>query len=239
MINILLLSYVTATEAKSCSRRRPCTAQNLRRSLNVIPQHHGHIFDSMSELLFMPARWTSFYEQQQHQLKNTHKRSAPGYDISEDDEKMELTFDLPGIRAGEVSLELQEEGKLLKVFGSRKYKRRGPLIKFEFDKMFRIDPAVLDVKRISASLSDGVLVVSAPKLKPDTPEERSIPIKVIEDGVQNDGVQNDGVKVLSDQLKNEGTEEKQDPIQTIEESTEEAKKTQVDGLEITEEEDIL
>jgi len=230
-INILLLSNLIGTEARSCSRRHPCTSLDLRGPWSIGPRKRGDIFGHMSEIISMPVRLNSLFEQQQRQIENMYERSSPRYDISEDDEKMELAFELPGVNAEDLSLELQQEGKVLKIFGSREYKHRGQLIKSEFDQMFTIDPANLDVEHISANLSDGILVVSAPKLKPRLPKKTSIPIKFGKDDKNSDEV-----KVSSE--RHNTVQADKHAHGTIEDSMEEATKTEVDGLEITEEEDI-
>lgn len=124
------------------------------------------IFDHMSEIFSVPIALNSLFEQQHRQIANAQRSATPRYDISEDDSKMELAFDLPGVRPEDISLEIQDNGTILKVSGSRKYRQHGEVVTTEFDQMFTIDDSVLDVEKISAKMSDGVLLVSAPKLEP-------------------------------------------------------------------------
>ena len=166
------------------------------------------------------AYLNALLEQQQRQVASTN-RYTPRYDITEEENTMELTLDLPGVRAEDVSLLLQEGGKALKMTGSRKYRQHGQVITSEFDQMFTIDPSILDVEQISANLSDGVLVVSAPKLSARVEsQETVIQITAHHQGIVDSDIKLSGTK--------EGANENR--AEEIEGET--------DGLEITEEEDI-
>lgn len=199
MTNVLLLSNLTgAAKAQPfCSRcqswRRPCSALDLRGTWNIDRCHRGDALRRMSGIIRMtPVRRSSLLKRQQRRQKYS---SSPRYDISEDDEKMELSFDLPGVSAENVSLEIQEEGKVLKMSGSREYKQNGETIKSEFGQMFAIDPTSLNIEHISANLSAGVLTLSAPKLKQAVPTKKgAFPIKF-----KKNSVQSEEVKISSEQ----------------------------------------
>jgi HSP20 family molecular chaperone IbpA len=141
----------------------------------MMPRHSRDIFDHMFKV---PISFNSLFEQHERQLA-TLQKSVPSYDISNSDDKMELSFDLPGVRLDDIVVELKNGGKLLKISGSRKYSRNGTVFKSDFEESFTIDDRTLDVNDISASLSDGVLVISAPKLKQNLPMvEKRIPIHI-------------------------------------------------------------
>lgn len=183
-VNQKVITVILMLLAPAVSGRRYCTALG---DCKVIPgwgdisprefQKRNSIMDHMSEILSIPVRMNSLFEQQQRQLSKMYHQTAPRYDISEDDQTMELALDLPGVHESDVSLTLLEGDTVLKITGSRKYKHYGQIVSTEFDQMFRIDPTVLDVDKIEARLSDGVLVISAPKfLKNHDIGERRIPI---------------------------------------------------------------
>jgi hypothetical protein len=91
-------------------------------------------------------------------------------------------------------------------------------VKTEFEEVFTINDRLLDVNSITAKLNDGVLVVSAPKLKEILPSaEKRIPIQY---SSSNDGEAE--TVIHKDQVidKNEPTI------------------THTEGIEISEEEDI-
>jgi len=216
LVNMLILASIPRTEGARSYKRNPCTALGKCGSENgkVIPRRHESAFDHMFEIFSMPITLNSLFEQQQRQIANMYKSSAPRYDITEDNEKMELTFDMPGVHAKNISLDLQQGGQALTIKGVRKYRQHGQVVQSEFDQIFTIDPTILDIDHITANLSDGVLVVSAPKVKRrvELQERRKIPILANMEVVKN--------KPNADQADGD------------------AGQTEMGELEITEEEDI-
>jgi len=225
LINMLFLSSLPGADARGY--RRACTAlgHGQEGTLEMLPRHRASMVDHMSEIFSVPVALNSLLEQQQRQVVASMNRSSPRYNIVEDENMMELMLDLPGVRAEDVSIALQEGGKVLKITGSRKYRRQqhGRVITSEFDQVFTIDPSILDVEEISANLSDGVLVVSVPKLsgRVESSQEREIQIT---------GQQSIAESVIKVPSSKEGGTNDNNHAGEIEAET--------DGLEIMEEEDI-
>jgi HSP20 family protein len=90
-------------------------------------------------------------------------RSSPGYEISENDGKYEIRVDIPGVKASEMSVQLENEGKVLHISGGRKIEKEGQVTETRFDKRFTIGSNV-DVEQMSGNLADGVLTLTAPKV---------------------------------------------------------------------------
>lgn len=215
LINIMLFSLLPSADARS-ARRTPCRAiGNCRTdSWDLTPSYSRDLFNHMFRV---PVPFNSLFEQHQRQLASLQK-SVPRYDIVDSKDKMELTFDLPGVRQEDIVIQLEDGGKLLKVSGSRKYNRNGRIVKSEFEEVFTINDRLLDVNSISAKLNDGVLIVSAPKLKENLPTtEKRIPIQYSS---------SDDNKVEAVTSHEQVTEEN------------EPETTHVEGIEISEEEDI-
>jgi len=63
-----------------------------------------------------------------------------------------------------LNLQLENYGHVLHVQGKREIHREGKLVNSKFEKRFRIGHNI-DHDSITAHLSEGVLVVTAPKLK--------------------------------------------------------------------------
>eukprot|EP00586_Coscinodiscus_wailesii_P005087 CAMPEP_0172489252 /NCGR_PEP_ID=MMETSP1066-20121228/19134_1 /TAXON_ID=671091 /ORGANISM="Coscinodiscus wailesii, Strain CCMP2513" /LENGTH=232 /DNA_ID=CAMNT_0013256969 /DNA_START=91 /DNA_END=789 /DNA_ORIENTATION=+ len=101
------------------------------------------------------------------------RRSSPFYEITEDDNKFKLTVDVPGVKKSDIKLHLEDEGRILKLTGERKKEKKdGSVSEMQFEKSFFIDKGI-DLQKITANLSNGVLFVNAPK-KPENVREISI-----------------------------------------------------------------
>ena len=86
--------------------------------------------------------------------------ASPRYELVDNDEKFQLSVDVPGVKMDDIDVSL-EDGYLT-VSGQRMSSNDSSRFASKFSQTFSLDAAV-DVERISASLSDGVLVVEAPK----------------------------------------------------------------------------
>jgi HSP20 family molecular chaperone IbpA len=97
-------------------------------------------------------------------------RSSPGYDIQESDGKYEISVQVPeGVSASDMTVELEHDGTVLHLSGARKVEHEGMVSETRFDKRFTIGPNV-DSNQMTANLSEGVLVLTAPKLEPEKPK---------------------------------------------------------------------
>jgi HSP20 family molecular chaperone IbpA len=226
LVALINIAFLSSTQARSYKRCTALGACNDRKQANVSQYRHqagNRILDHMSEIFSIPVPLNSLIEQQKRQITNMYHTSAASlrYDIADNDDKMELSLDLPGVSANDVTLTLLEARKVLKVTGSRKYRRNGETAIAKFDQMFTIDPSILDISNIEARLTDGVLVITAPKLLKTEKKELTIPIAVVE---QNEKEQ----PLIENQVKN-GNQKGE---------AQEVEETVLDGLEMTEEEDL-
>jgi len=107
-------------------------------------------------------------------------RSSPGYEIKESDGTYEIAIDVPkGLDASDMTVELENDGTVLHLSGEHKTEKEGGKVvsQMRFDKRFTIGTNV-DTENIKANLDEGVLVLTAPKLKPEAAEKpkKTIPI---------------------------------------------------------------
>jgi HSP20 family protein len=105
-------------------------------------------------------------------------RSSPGYEIKESDVTYEIAIDIPdGIKASDMKVELENDGTVLHLSGGRKLEEKDKVSTTRFHKRFTIGPNV-ETDKITASLSDGVLVLTAPKIEKalETPKHQTIAI---------------------------------------------------------------
>lgn len=105
-------------------------------------------------------------------------RSSPGYEIKESSSTYEIAIDIPdGVDASHMTVELENDGTVLHLFGERKTEKDGKVSEMQFDKRFTIGDNV-DTESMTANLDEGVLVLKAPKLQPEAVEtpKHTIPI---------------------------------------------------------------
>ena len=86
------------------------------------------------------------------------------YDITEDDTQFQLSVDLPGVKAKDMTMELERDGQVLHLYGTRKKISGTNVTETKFDHRFTIGKNI-DPDDMTANLSDGVLVVKAWKKK--------------------------------------------------------------------------
>lgn len=99
---------------------------------------------------------------------------SPRYQLIDNDKELKISFDIPGVKADD--LDVSVEDGYLSVRGQRVASDDTSRITSKFVQTFSLDAAI-DAEKLSATLSDGVLVVSAPKdLKRIEENVRKIPI---------------------------------------------------------------
>jgi len=180
------------------------------------------LFDPLHEIFSVPVRFNSLlqkeYERQlAQQYHHPTSTRTHHYEVREDDSKMELMLDLPGMHASDIKIQLEDSGKLVKISGSRSRKYHNLETSSEFQQMFTIDPKTVDVTNLKANLADGVLIISVPKIQESKieGEPRIIPIETttVEDKLDDD------VPIVREEKKEDVTAEQHES----------------DDLEITEE----
>jgi len=102
------------------------------------------------------------------------RRSSPCYEITEDDKSFQLAVDVPGVKASDLNVSLERDGRVLRVSGHRKVKEGNVQTESRFEKSFWIDRNI-DASKITANLADGVVTITAPKTA-EAKEVRQIPI---------------------------------------------------------------
>jgi HSP20 family protein len=82
---------------------------------------------------------------------------------------------VPGVKPDHMKIELENNGRVLHISGDRKEKTDTSYKEFKFDKRFTLGRN-LDTSKIAAHLSDGVLVLTAPKIEKLPPTTQRIEI---------------------------------------------------------------
>jgi len=125
-------------------------------------------FTMTSGLLDIPPSLTRFKD-------DTMRHSSPRYEITENDKQFRLAVDVPGVKPDHMKIELENNGRVLHISGDRKEKTDTSYKAFKFDKRFTLGRD-LDTSKIAAHLSDGVLVLTAPKMEKLPPTKQQIEI---------------------------------------------------------------
>lgn len=115
-------------------------------------------------------------------LNRALSRVSPRYEITEDDQTLMISLDVPGVQPEDISVTLEDDGKVLAISGQRERKSSTRTSTSRFSQSFALDPTI-DVDKISADLQNGVLIVTAAKdLQRIEQNIRKIPINnVLED----------------------------------------------------------
>mmetsp|Transcript_11166 Transcript_11166/g.26836 ORF Transcript_11166/g.26836 Transcript_11166/m.26836 type:complete len:215 (+) Transcript_11166:121-765(+) len=123
------------------------------------------------------------------------------YQLIDNDEKFQLTVDVPGVKEEDIDIKL-DDGQLT-VTGQRRSVSEFSRFASKFSQSFYLDPTV-DVDSFTATLTDGVLVVSAPKELSKLEENvRRIPITPLEDIVGEEHVYEDTDASVEDKTEKE------------------------------------
>jgi HSP20 family protein len=100
--------------------------------------------------------------------------SSPRYELLDDDDKFQLSVDVPGVKEEDIDIQLDDG--FLTVKGQRMASTESSRFSSRFSQTFSLDPSV-DVEKFSAYLNNGVLTISAPKdMKKLEESIRRIPI---------------------------------------------------------------
>jgi HSP20 family protein len=125
-------------------------------------------FNMPSGLMDIPPSLTRFPD-------DTMRHSSPRYEVTENDKQFRLAVDVPGVKPDHMKIELENNGRVLHISGDRKDKTDKTYKAFKFEKRFTLGRN-LDTSKIEAHLSDGVLVLTAPKMEKLPPITQNIKI---------------------------------------------------------------
>jgi len=113
------------------------------------------------------------------------QRTNNAYGITQDEKQIQLALEVPPeATANDIDLSLEESGRVLKISGKATQENEGVSVGTSFSQSFTLGRDV-DTDHISASLDNGVLTITAPKLVEVKETTRHIDIienKAIESG---------------------------------------------------------
>eukprot|EP00580_Thalassiosira_gravida_P000537 CAMPEP_0201609010 /NCGR_PEP_ID=MMETSP0492-20130828/10503_1 /ASSEMBLY_ACC=CAM_ASM_000837 /TAXON_ID=420259 /ORGANISM="Thalassiosira gravida, Strain GMp14c1" /LENGTH=165 /DNA_ID=CAMNT_0048074159 /DNA_START=62 /DNA_END=559 /DNA_ORIENTATION=+ len=106
---------------------------------------------------------------------DTMRHSSPHYEVTENEKQFRLAMDVPGVKPENMKIELENDGRVLHVSGGMKSTTDTSYEEFKFDKRFTLGKN-LDTEKVTAHLTDGVLVMTAPKVEKLPPAKKEIAI---------------------------------------------------------------
>lgn len=107
--------------------------------------------------------------------KSTRTWHPTGLHVQKSDTKYTIFIDVPGVKQGDMEMQLTDKNRTLQLSGVRKFHTSGDEVEeAKFEKHFDMGHDV-DVEKISANLSNGVLEITAPKK--EAPKPTMIPIQ--------------------------------------------------------------
>jgi HSP20 family protein len=103
-----------------------------------------------------------------------------GYEIRESNEKYHLVVEMPGIKASDMNVELEHEGRVLHISGTRKRETEDEhgnrsFSETHFDRRFTVGDNVL-TEKMTGNIQDGILTLEAPKKTQEEKKVTKIPI---------------------------------------------------------------
>ena len=99
---------------------------------------------------------------------------APPFSITDDETTFQVAMELPGVKISDVDIRFDEEKKAVVISGQKQTIGGDRMI--EFSKSFGLDQTV-DTDKVKATLSNGILLVTAPKkMKSKNEEGKKIPV---------------------------------------------------------------
>lgn len=111
-----------------------------------------------------------------HDRAAAHRRPTYRYRIDEEQDKYTLSVELPGVKASDVNVSLEQDGRVLRISGMRQEKNGDMAYESKFSKDFVLNKDV-HVEGIEAKLSEGVMTVVAPKEPKIEPKSIAIPVE--------------------------------------------------------------
>merc|ERR1719263_1461476 len=115
----------------TCSAGRPSQEVNMRRlasttmgSLLQLPRPRrssAEIFDRAFDSSFMTMKPAPFFSRRAEfpVLQNQALRRPYIYNIAEDEKKFQLSFEVPGVKPSNLSVHLEQDGRILRISGVR------------------------------------------------------------------------------------------------------------------------
>ncbi|KAL7499213.1 hypothetical protein ACHAWT_006807 [Skeletonema menzelii] len=176
------ITYRPAFPTRALSRRSPSSL--VRQS--YFPTDFGRMMEDVDELFdsMLGDVNDMFYDSSPFQRMSrpsyllegrVPKRPVNTYSITQDEKQVKMVVTVPGAKASNVKLDLDEDKRTLRISGETKHENEGISVHSRFDKSFTLDRN-LDISAVAAEFDNGVLTITAPKFEEIKDSVRTIDI---------------------------------------------------------------
>ena len=234
-----LLAMTASTEAYRITYRPAFPSRALRRESpsslarqSYFPRDIGRMMDDVDELLawsvsdrfydpfsFQRMSRPSYLLEGRPATAVVPKRPVNTYSITQDEKQVKMIVTVPGAKASDVKLDLDEDNRTLRISGETKLENEGVQVHSRFDKAFTLDRN-LDIGGVTAEFDSGVLTITAPKLEEVKNSIRGIDI--VDNSSSCDDVNEIADENEGDKIKDTNTEVKAE-AEPVKENKEEVK----------------
>lgn len=170
----------------------------LSRDIRRAFQDVDEIFDTMlgdiddrfyEPLTLQRARRPSYLLQGRPAPNTLAQRSSAksAFGITQDDKQIQIAVDVPGAKASDINLQLEEDGRVLMISGETTREEGGISVHSRFERSFTLNRDV-DTSQISARMDGGVLTITAPKFEETKKNVRRIDVVDDDNAVGNEKV---------------------------------------------------
>lgn len=141
-------------------------------------------------------------------------RRLQGFQVKQDENQYTVALHLPNIEAKDIDLQLDNDGRVVRLKGDMIHEDSGMKVQSRFEKAFVLAPDV-DTTKLSASMSGGTLTIVAPKIENeaiDNTKSNKVeePKAVMEEGVKStDDLQKATTRLAVENLKDQKAKAKQ------------------------------
>jgi len=196
-------------------------SRDIRRVMHDVDEMFGTMLGDMDEMFYEPLslqRSRPYYLLQGKPAANALSQSSKAenaFGITQDDKQIQIAVDVPGAKASDINLQLEEDNRLLRISGETKYEEGGISVHSQFERSFTLN-CDIDTSQISAQMDNGVLVITAPKYKEAKDTARRIDV-VETKKVESDEVADteEGVDVSSSHEKEESQKVKPEVDESV------------------------
>ena len=129
------------------------------------------------------------------------RRRPLGFEVTEEEKEYKIAVHVPDVDANDINLQLDNDGRVLRLKGDRSREAGGMKVQSRFEKAILLGPDV-DTSKLAASMSGDCLTIVAPKIEKKEALEKTESTKIeIKIGESN-------TAKLKDIVENETTESK-------------------------------
>ena len=172
---------ITSTSLEARSMLAPMIRRRRAASTTFFPDV-DRIFREMDEMIESSfdefSRPSSMLTLKEYpQAQGLGLRQPLRFDVTQDEKEFKVTMNLGDVDLKDIDLQLDADGRVLRLRGNKVQEDSGMKIQSSFEKAILLHPDV-DKDLISASFNQGVLSIVAPKVVKDEVVEEKKPMKI-------------------------------------------------------------